>query len=55
MDWGAEVERLQEEYTRHLDDLIRDMWQAPDLMREIAEFYNLPEDIERHVLSYILG
>jgi hypothetical protein len=53
MDWGREVERLQEEYTKHLDDLIRDIWQAPDLMREIAETYNLPEDIERLVLSYI--
>jgi len=53
MDWGREVERLQEEYTKYLDDLIRDIAQAPDLMREIAETYNLPEDIERLVLSYI--
>ena len=49
MDWGHEVELTEAAYTQHLNDI----FQAPALIREIAEAHNIPEDIERLIITMI--
>jgi len=56
MDWGREVAENEEEYTRHLNELLDRPRQIKEEKRgvsEIAVMKNLPYGITRNIAPYI--